>query len=247
MKPVFQKLTSSPDEGFAFKVVRGHSFDCPWHFHSEFELIFIVKSGGYRMLGDHLAPLCPGDLVLVGPNLPHIYQNDEAAPGRVPPVHAVLIQFEEAWLGEGWLRLPALGPVRRLLKRSALGLHITGATRDRVAAMMREMAGLNGLRRIIRFLDILDTLAASRECRRLASAGFTAEGNPFDQERMNRVCQFIHERLDQTLCLPDLARLVHLSGALSAAFSVCIRARRFRSLSMNCALAAPAGCWRKVR
>ena len=219
MKPVFQKLTSSPDEGFAFKVVRGHSFDCPWHFHSEYELILIVESGGYRMVGDHLAPLRPGDLVLVGSNLPHIYQNDEDVPGRVPPVHAVLIQFEETCLGVELLRLPAFGTVRRLFKRAALGLHITGATRDTVATMMRDMAGLRGLRRIIRFLDILDALAASRECQPLASVGFRADGVSYDQERMNRVCQFIHERLDQTLFLPDLARLVHLSeGAFSRFF-----------------------------
>ena len=212
-------MTNSPDEGFAFKVVRGHSFDCPWHFHSEYELILIVQSGGYRMVGDHLAPLRSGDLVLVGPNLPHIYQNDEATPGHVPPVHAVLIQFEETCLGVDLLRLPALGPVRQLFKRAALGLHVTGATRNTVAAMMHKMEGLSGLQRIILFLDILDTLAASRECRPLASTDFAAAGNPFDQERMNRVCQFIHQRLDQTLFRPDLARLVHLSeGAFSRFF-----------------------------
>ena len=219
MKPIFQKLTSCPDEGFAFKVVRGHSFECPWHFHDEFELILVVQSGGYRMVGDHLAPLRPGDLVLVGPNLPHIYQNDEGAPGRIPPVHALLIQFRENCLGDGWLSLPALDPVRRLLQRARLGLHISGVTRDKVAATILEMAKCAGLRRIIHFLAILDLLAASRDCRTLASHGFAAADNLFDQKRMDRVCQFIHERLDRPVFLPELARLVHLSeGAFSRFF-----------------------------
>jgi len=219
MKPIFQKVMNAPDDGFAFKVVRGHSFDCPWHFHREYELILVCSSGGYRMLGDHLAPLRPGDLVLVGPDLPHIYQNDERSPGRVPPVHALLVQFEADCFGAAWLRRPAFAPVRRLLKRAALGLHVTGTTRTRVAAMMQELAALRGLRRFIQFLAILDTLSLSRECRTLASPGFRAENSPFDQERMERVCRFINERLDQPIFLPELARVVHLSaGAFSRFF-----------------------------
>lgn len=219
MRPIFQKLTSSPEEGFAFKEIRGRGFDCPWHFHSECELILVHRSGGYRMLGDHLAALRPGDLVLVGPNLPHIYHNDEGAPGGAPPVRALLVQFEADCLGEGLMRLPAMGPVRRLLGRASLGLEVRGETRSRVAALMAEMARLSGVRRIARFLEILDALARSRDCRSLASPGFASSGNPFDQERMNRVCRFISERLEHPIFLSDVARLVHLSeGAFSRFF-----------------------------
>lgn len=219
MKPIFQKLTNSPEEGFACKVIRGPGFDCPWHFHSECELILVLRSGGYRLLGDSLAMLEPGDLVLIGPNLPHVYQNDEGLPGRARPVHAILVQFEEACIGEGLMRLPALAPVRRLLRRARLGLDVGGATRDRVAALMREMVRARGLRRIVLFLDALDVLAQSGETRTLASPGFAAESNPFDQERMNRVCRYINDRLDQPIFLEELARLVHLSeGAFSRFF-----------------------------
>jgi len=219
VKPIFQRLTSGLDEGFAFKVLRARSFDCPWHFHEEYELILVLQSGGYRMVGDHLAPLRPGDLVLVGPNLPHIYHNDEGSPGRTPPVHALLIQFEENCFGDGWLKLPALASVRRLLERARLGLRIIGPTRDRVAAIMQEMPNVSGLRRIISFLSILETLAASRDCRPLASRAFAAAGKSFDQERMNRVCEFIRDRLDQPVFLPELAKFVHLSpGAFSRFF-----------------------------
>jgi len=219
LKPIFEKLLSPPEAGFAFKVVRGNSFDCPWHSHSELELILVVKSGGYRMVGDFLAPLQPGDLVLLGPNLPHIYQNDEGRAGRAPPVHALVIQFRGDFLGEQWLRSPSLGPVRHLFQHAARGLHFTGATRDQVTATMRKMAGAGALRRLIRFLEILDTLAASRECRPLASAGFMEGGVSFDQARVDQVYQFMQEHLDQPLHQADLARRAHLSqGAFSRFF-----------------------------
>jgi AraC-like DNA-binding protein/quercetin dioxygenase-like cupin family protein len=220
MKPIFQRLTNAPDEGFAFKVIRAAGFDCPWHFHDEYELILVQKSSGYRMVGDNLKPLAPGDLVFIGPNLPHIWQNDARGLGGGTRVHAVLIQFEEKFLGD-WLRLPALAPVCQLLKRTALGLEVTGHTRHHVAEMMVGMSKLRGLSRIAQFLLILDVLARSHECRQISSPGFTNLGNPFNQARMNLVFQFINEHLDQAISLPQVAELVHLSaGAFSRFFHV---------------------------
>jgi AraC-like DNA-binding protein len=218
-KPVFQKLTDQPEEGFLCKIVQGAGFDCPWHFHDEYELILVRQSGGYRMVGDNLAALRPNDLVLVGPNLPHIYQNDETGPGRAMPVEAVVIQFVESCVGGVLARLPALAPVRQLLQRARLGLRFTGSTRDRVDKLMNTLVAAEGLPRVLRFLHLLETLAESQEFQTLASRGFAEQASPLDQERMNRVCRHIHERLEHPLSLTELARLTHLSpGAFSRFF-----------------------------
>ena len=220
MKPIFQRLTNAPDEGFAFKVIRAPGFDCPWHFHDEYELILVQKSSGYRMVGDNLKALTPGDLVLIGPNLPHIWQNDERGLGTRTRVQAVLIQFEEKFLGD-WLRLPALATLRQLLKLAALGVEVTGHTRQRVAELMVGMSKLRGLSRIAQFLVILDVLARSHECRQISSPAFINLGNPFNQARINLVFQFINEHLDQPISLPQVSELVHLSaGAFSRFFHV---------------------------
>ena len=52
MKLVFEKLTESPEEGFAVKVIRGPGFQCPWHFHPECELTLVLQSGGYTNLSN---------------------------------------------------------------------------------------------------------------------------------------------------------------------------------------------------
>ncbi len=78
MKPMFQRLTTEPEEGFAFKEIRSSGFDCPWHVHPEYELILVIQGQGYRIVGDNISRLAAGDLVLVGPGLPHIWQNAPA-------------------------------------------------------------------------------------------------------------------------------------------------------------------------
>jgi AraC-like DNA-binding protein/quercetin dioxygenase-like cupin family protein len=218
VKPIFQKLTVEPEEGFAFRQRRAAGFDCPWHVHPEYELILVLQSDGYRIVGDSIAPLSAGDMVFVGPGLPHIWQNESVA-GEPRPVHALLIQFERGFLGDGLLRLPALEPIRRFLDRSARGLHIVGATRDHISTLMAEMIDLKGLERVLQFLKIFGVLAASEDCHPIASPTFASDTHLYDQERMNQVFQFLNKNISQTIRLPDVARIANMSeGAFSRFF-----------------------------
>jgi len=219
MKLVYQTLTAGSDEGFTFKRIRTQNFSCPWHFHPEHELILTQDFAGFRMVGDNITPLKPGDLVLLRANLPHIWQRD-THPGRLAhPVDILLVQFEEDFLGPDWLRLPAMAPVRRLLRRAGVGLSFGGRTREQAAALIREMDTVRGLRRVVLFLKTLETLALSSEGRAIASPGFVAQQNPFDEERMKRIFQFIEQHLDQPLLIGEVARVANLSvGAFSRFF-----------------------------
>jgi len=217
MKPIYEKLTHSPDEGFSLKEIHGPACDCPWHFHSESELILTRRSRGYRMVGDNITWLEPGDLVFIGANLPHMYQHHVLSRGE-KPADCLLLQFEEAsW--SGLLQLPALVPVQKLLRRAAFGLQFTGRTRDEVAELMARMLRLRGLKRIAAFLQVLDVLAASRTAKAIASPGFSFSANPYAEKRINQACDFIAGRLGQPISLVQVARLVHMSeGAFSRFF-----------------------------
>ncbi len=218
MKAIFQRLTTESEEGFAFKTIRSSGFDCPWHVHLEYELILVIQGYGYRIVGDNISRLAAGDLVLVGPGLPHIWQDEPSVGGRAS-VHFLLIQFEDKFLGDGLLKLPAMEPVRRLLHRANRGLHIVGKTHAKVTALMNQMADLKGMERVLRFLGILVILAGSEDCKPIASPGFAADTSLYDEERMDRVFQFLNSQLGQAVRLAEAARIVHLSeGAFSRFF-----------------------------
>ena len=70
MKPAYEKLAASVEDGVNCNLVQGKTFGCVWHFHPEYEITLTRKARGHRMVGDNLTSLKAGDIVLVGSNLP---------------------------------------------------------------------------------------------------------------------------------------------------------------------------------
>ena len=218
-RPILETTPQSARESFHCEEIRGRGYGARWHFHPEYQITLVLKSAGYRIVGDSIAPLAGGDLVLVGSNLPHVWQQDPARDASRGAVHAIVVRFRGDFLGEHFLEGPELEPVSRLLQRGARGLCVGGATRERVATRMRELAGQTGLPRLLALLGILDLLAQSRELRPLASAGFAPELRPSDPARMQRVLRFIHASLDRVIERDAVARCAGLSaGAFSRFF-----------------------------
>lgn len=221
MKPVFEKTPQHLWESFHCEVVRGTSYQAKWHWHPELQITLVLKSSGYRLVGDRIAPLKPGDLVLVGANLPHVWQEETTGALTRGEVHAIVVRFLETFAGRELLQLPEMASVRRLLQRASRGLEVTGRTRQTVAARMQQMPHLQGPVRLSELLGILSLLAQSRGLKPIASAGFVPSLAPDDQDRMQRVTQHIHAHLAEPLGRTQVAREAHLSpGAFSRFFKL---------------------------
>jgi len=217
MKPVFEKVPKRQWESFHCEEVRGPDYGTRWHFHPEYQLTFAMKCSGHRVVGDNIGALADGDLVLIGSNLPHVWHQDPDA--KVREVHAIIVRFDDTFLGRDFFALPEMEPVRRLLQRSARGLEVRGKTRATVATHMKRLAQEEGLSRVLELLSILNELACSDELKTLASAGYEPKLESADQGRMERVVDFIHTHLTEEIDRQRLATLAHLSlGAFSRFF-----------------------------
>lgn len=98
------------DETFNVFKEKGNCFPCPWHYHPEYELVLVLKSTGRGMVGDHIGYFQEGDLVSMGPYLPHVWVNDSTfINGQSEcPAEAIVINFQDHFLGEDFLNIPEM-------------------------------------------------------------------------------------------------------------------------------------------
>lgn len=154
-------------ESFAARRFEPDFFPFLWHYHPEVELTLIEQGRGMRLVGDSVEHYETGDLVLLGPDLPHTWSS---APGE-GPVRSVVIQFLPAILGQGLWKSPEFRGVARLLESARHGLSAEGPDAPRLRELTRRVieAPVGSPQRIVRLLDALAALAEAEGLRKLSA------------------------------------------------------------------------------
>jgi len=211
MKASFEKISLSPDQSFRADEWSLPAFNSPWHFHPEIELTYIISSTGQRMVGDSLEPFSPGELVLIGPNLPHVWQN-LMEPHQEVLASSVVIQFQVATFGSDFFRLPELAHVDSLLQRSARGVLFTPSLTKRVEPSIRKLPHLNGLTALRRLLEILDILSQNAaDARPLCTLTYAPRLDNRASERITKVITYILDHVADPIHLSDLSTVAAMS------------------------------------
>ncbi len=214
MKPILEKLTTlEPRYSFVLQRDQYDFYPTPWHYHPEYELVLVVKSTGQRIVGDSMEDFGPGDLVFMGPNLPHVFSNGpEYYQGRKElRAEAIVIHFNEEFSGHGFFDLPEMTVVKKLLLNSRWGLKILGKTRERIAADMEAMLDQPPPQRLLNLLQILELLSTSKEYRMLASMGYVQTDQPEDTNRMNKIYSYIMSRFRDPISLSEVSQVANLT------------------------------------
>ena len=213
MEYIELNLPKESDKSFVvFKEV-GKFFPCPWHYHPEYELVLVVNSTGRRMVGDNIGYFREGDLVLLGPLLPHLWSNDARFinGNSNSQAEAIVIHFKENFLGEHLFEIPEMESFKNFLKMSNRGIVIKGTARTKVNSLMEKMPDMNGLQRLSSLFSIFDILSETTEYELLASPGFVTEVNLNGSDRLNKVINYIMQNFDQDISLPKVASTANMS------------------------------------
>ncbi|MDF9798127.1 AraC-like DNA-binding protein [Catalinimonas alkaloidigena] len=213
MKPILEKLTPEPECSFVLQKDSFPYYPTPWHYHPEYELVLVQKSSGKRIIGDHISYFSDGDLTLLGPNLPHVFDNDPAyyEKNSTLRAEAIVIHFAEDFLGKGFFILPEMAKVKKLLNASRQGLQIEGESKNEIAFRMEKMLRLSPPLRLTELLNILIHLAQTEAYTTLASPGFVQHYGNANAERLDPVLAYMMQHFTEDISLEDVAELANMS------------------------------------
>jgi AraC-like DNA-binding protein len=204
-----EHLTVAPGTSFRVQLRREPQFGFEWHFHREYELTLVTSGVGRRFVGDAVEPYQPGDLVLLGPELPHTWQSQSTRWSE-----AVVVQFRRDFLGPALWQAPELSDVAALLDRANRGL----AFPDGPTEMMRAVAVEPDVTlRLLGLLHVLVALARGR-ARPLASEGYAPRLGDHARRRVDAVCHYLAQHHTGPVTLTEAARIANLTPAAFCRF-----------------------------
>jgi AraC-like DNA-binding protein len=213
MQPKLEKIPIHLSSSIAVKREITPYMNYPWHYHPEFEIIFVEKSYGIRLMGNHIGHFTDGDLMFISPNLPHVWRNDRDfyTDNKDLFVDVYVIQFLEDALTRGFFDLPEFSQIRKLFVLGQQGVLIKGNDYKKISELIKSVYNSTGIERLILFLKTLETIAGTADYELLSSVGYTNTVTTADTERINKVMSFLMDNYTKEFNAQELADLVNLN------------------------------------
>src|SRR5271157_1274962 len=231
--PDFELIVSDPHASF-----RWHRHDYPsplarWNHHPEFEIHMVAESTGKMFVGDHIGPFGPGNILLIGPNLPHHWVSD-IGPGQTIRGRDVVLQFTGKFIDDAQKVFPEFGKMSALLKESLRGIEFHGKDAHECGELLLKIGECDGLSRVALFVSLVQRMITATEKRLLAGETYRPELTVGGDARIGNVIEYIFGNIHDV----KLSTAASIVGMNESTFS-----RHFKKMTGNNFV----DCVRKIR
>jgi AraC-like DNA-binding protein len=231
MKPLLQDVKTLIRDTVYVKEIKTANLTDQFHFHNAHEIALIVKGTGKRIVGDNIEYFTDGDLIFIGPHLPHASYsgNEYILDNNDQEIEALVIYFHPDWLNKDLLNSSDFVKLTKFLKRIERGVQIVGETRIRTIKALGRVKNSIGLERIIHLLHILDFASKSDEYKFLASEGYSNSYAQIDVERLGEVYKYVMKNFTNTITLSDVSAIAHMTTTSFCKYFKCKTGKPFSS------------------
>lgn len=184
-----------------------------WHYHPEMELVYISKSTGTRFIGDSIQPFSSGELVLIGMDLPHLWQNDKAyfEKGSEMKAEAITIHFKKEFAGKEFMEIPEMKEIAGLFQRAEQGIVFSAEVGESARELMLSIHRESGFNRLKLFLELLQKLVEESEYSLLSTKGFINPSENLGDSRIDKVYSYTFNNFRKNITLENVADVSNLN------------------------------------
>jgi len=208
MEIVYERIFVSHDHSFITRKLPMHTDRHKVHSHKNFELNFITAGSGIRIVGNSIMPYAEGDLVLMGPDIPHCWDPINTTEGVVP--ECIVTHFFENLISSDFFNIPELEDVKSLLKSAGNGILFRGEKTEKAGQCLRKMISLKGLELYIELLKVFHLLLGITDREILALPDSKPVFQDKNQSQINRIYEYVFNNIHEGILLKDAADLVYM-------------------------------------
>jgi AraC-like DNA-binding protein len=209
MKASFESIRASRHNSFIARRFEEHHFSAPYHFHPEYELTLIENGHGKRYVGTHMNDYSPGDLVLLGSNLPHCWKTGPS--NAEEKSISIVIQFQKDFLGKDFFMVAEMKRISQLLHKSSSGIQFTGNTAVLQQKMKKVLQERDACKKLFVMLDILHELSVARDYSLLDKQTAYPSHSINEKERIHAAMAYIVENFQNNISLKAVAAATNMT------------------------------------
>ncbi len=208
MKPIYHRIyTTPPENSFLVRYAEvPHTYN-RFHYHKEYEILYNIENTGTRFVGDSIRRFNNGDLVLVGPHIPHYWHSDDKYFEGNEDIIAkvVLLQFDDGFFGDKFTDLPEMRVIRELFDKASHGIRFKGRDSTKIGEKIIQISESEGWRKFLNFLEMLCMMGDAKDFELLSSRGFTEASKFANQEKMSEIFNFMISNYSTEITLENAA------------------------------------------
>ncbi len=191
-------------------------FDFPLHSHEELELNFIMNAkGAKRVVGDHIGEIDDLELILIGSNLPHVWQTFNC---QSKEIREITIQFHKDLFDEKFLKRNQLSFIRNMLEKSAKGIQFSKQTIEQITPRLVILSQKQGFDSVLELMSILHDLSISRNMHTLSNATFNNVEFSYNSRRIERTIEYMNQSFHKPISLNEVSKLANMTDVSFSRF-----------------------------
>ncbi|MEO9484836.1 MAG: AraC family transcriptional regulator [Ekhidna sp.] len=211
MKVLPFKIPKAGDPAILTQIDSGAYFYDILHKHPEYQITLIVRGHGTLICDEYLGRFTPGNVLMFGPNQPHVLKCDEEfyKNDKDKDVYAISIFFSTDALGRDFLRLEEAQDLRIFLEEGKYGFKFSQEISDKLRLPMEQIPSTNNLALIIEFLSILKYLMMDDFAEKLSYNQRSMSEN--QGQRMNAVMQYTLNHYREHITIDEIASIANMT------------------------------------
>jgi AraC-like DNA-binding protein/quercetin dioxygenase-like cupin family protein len=209
MKVEFEVIR--PDEGSSFRLLHekviAEKYGWQYHFHPEYELVCVLSGGGTRHVGNNMSHYENGDLVFMGPNLPHAGFGLNAH-----GLHEeIVVQIKEEVFSQSVITRPEMAAISSLLEKVKYGISFNGSTKEKITRKLIRLLKLPPFEKFMELLAILQMMATSTEFELLNPDTTISSAITKNNIRLQNIFNYVELHFHEEIDIRKIASVANLS------------------------------------
>lgn len=215
LKLSLKTIEVNPNESFYIQRQSAPCWDGNWHYHEEYELIYLIEGQGIRLVGDNISRFNSGELVLLGPWLPHLWRNGDVD-SEPHSVDRIIIKFKNSFAGQELFLLPELQSITQLLLRSVNGIQFGESIRKTIHPQIIRLAECHEYQKIVTLIEIFGLLSRSDDYHCVSTPGFKYNSHNLSSDsRLSKIISYISDHYHEN---PSLDKISDMAAMTTNSF-----------------------------